>query len=235
MRATRFGWSHLFAVADLWEGQLWSKGFGGGIVAVAEPSPDLMDMRHCTETWQFGFALKAWVMACSQISRGKCISRCRWCQNSSLNNSLLLLTMALADWHWEGKGQQSPEVTAVQARQAQTQMADVYLAVTSLLLLCLYFVSAINPARSCGWLCCCSEENSRFHSFKPNLNLAKKTQSNADQAYQSLGLAFTFHAGSKNLNKYQLLEISDIAGEVFQVAGGTEVNQNPVHMLEPRG
>lgn len=114
-------------------------------------------------------------------------------------------------------------------------MADVYLAVTSLVLLCLYFVSAINPARSCGWLCCCSEENSRFHSFKPNLNLAKKTQSNADQAYQSLGLAFTFHAGSKNLNKYQLLEISDIAGEVFQVAGGTEVNQNPVHMLEPRG
>jgi len=48
-------------------------------------------------------------------------------------------------------------------------------------------------------------------------------------------LAFTFLAGSKSLNKYQLLEISDIAGEVFQLAGGAEVNQNAVHILEPQG
>lgn len=174
-------------------------------------------------------------MAYSQTSRGRCISRCRWCQNSPLNKSSLLLNIALADQRWEGKGQQSLKATAVQARQARTQMADVYLALTGLVLLCLYFVSAINPARSCSQLCCCSEENSRLHSFKPNLNLAKKTRSNADRAYQSLGLAFTFHAGSKSLNKYQLLEISDIAGEVFQVAGGAEVNQNPVHVMETQG
>lgn len=122
----------------------------------------------------------------------------------------------------------------MQARQAWAQMADVCLALTGLVLLCRYFVSAINPARSCGWPHCCSEENSRFHSFKPNLNLAKQAHSNADRAYQSLELAFTFLAGSKSLNKYQLLEISNTAGKVFQVAGGIEVNQNPVHMLEPR-
>lgn len=114
-------------------------------------------------------------------------------------------------------------------------MADVYLALAGLVLLRLYFVSAINPARSCGQPCCCSEEISRFHSFKPNLNLAKKRQSNADRASPSLGLAFTFLAGSENLNKFQLLEISDIVGEAFQVAGGAEVKQNPVHMLEPQG
>jgi len=99
----------------------------------------------------------------------------------------------------------------------------------------LFFISAINPARSCGQPCCCSEEDSRFCSFKPNLNLAKKTRSDVDWAYQSLGLALTFHAGSKNLNKYQLPEISDIAGKVFQVSGGAEVKQNPVHTLEPQG
>lgn len=123
----------------------------------------------------------------------------------------------------------------MQARQAWAQMADVYLAPTSLTLPCLYFVSAINTARSCAQSCCCSEVNSRFHSSKPNLNLARKARSNADQAYQSLQLASTFLAGSKSLNKYQLLEISDTAGEVSQVAGGAEVNQNPLHMLEPQG
>lgn len=59
----RVGWGRLFAVADVWERQLWSKGFGGGIPIVTEPPPDLADMRNCTETWQFGFALKAWVTA----------------------------------------------------------------------------------------------------------------------------------------------------------------------------
>lgn len=103
-------------------------------------------------------------------------------------------------------------------------MADVSLALMGLVLLCLYSVSAINPARSCGRPCCRSEENSTFHSFKPNLNLANTTQSNADRAYQSLALAFTFHVSSKSFNKYKLLEISDIAGQVFQVAGGAEVN-----------
>lgn len=136
---------------------------------------------------------------------------------------MLILTTDLSDRGWEGKDQQSPAATAVQDRPG-TQMADVTLAHTGLVLLCLYFVSAINPARSCGRPCCRSEENSRFYSFKPNLYLAKKTQSNADQAYQSLALAFTFHVSSKSFNKYKLLEISDIAGEVFQVAGGAEVN-----------
>ncbi|KAJ7404429.1 hypothetical protein WISP_145753 [Willisornis vidua] len=72
-----------------------------------------------------------------------------------------------------------------------------------------------------------------FHSLKPNLNLAKKTWSKADQTYQSLGLASTILTGSKSLNKYQLQEISDIAGEVFQVSDGAKVKQNPEHVLEP--
>lgn len=113
-------------------------------------------------------------MACSQTSRGRSISRRRWSQNPTPNNSLLLLVMALADRRWEGKGQKSLEATAVQARQARAQMADVCLALTGLVLRCHYFVSAINPARSCDRPRSRSEENSRFHSFKPNLTLAKQ-------------------------------------------------------------
>lgn len=81
-----------------------------------------------------------------------------------LNPKQLLAAADLvtADRHWEGKGQKSPEATA---RQARAQMADVYLALTGWVLLSLYFVSAISPARSCGQLCCCWEENSRFHSL----------------------------------------------------------------------
>lgn len=74
-------------------------------------------------------------MACSQTSRGRCGSGCRWC----INNPLLLLTMDLAGQCWEGP----LEATTVQVRQAGAQVSTSP-GSHSRVLLCLYFVSGQN-------------------------------------------------------------------------------------------
>lgn len=104
----------------------------GCVAADREPSPDLVDVKNCTETWQLGSALKAGVVACFQTSRGRCGSGCRWCRN----NPLLLLTMGLADQYWE----ESLEATTVQVGQARAQVR-ISPGSHCLVLLCLYFVS----------------------------------------------------------------------------------------------
>lgn len=144
----------------------------GGVAAGREPSPVLVDMKNCTETWQLGSALKAGVLACFQTSRGRCGSGCRWCRN----NPLLLLNIDLADQYWE----ESLEATRVQVRQARAQVR-ISPGSHCLVLLCLYFVSGQKL-----WLTMLLlKKNSRFQSFKPNLNLVQKAQTKADQTDQS--------------------------------------------------
>lgn len=130
--------------------------------------------------------------------------------------------MDLSDRGWEGKDPQSPEATAVQDRLGLRRQTSPWF---SWALSCSAFILSLlstQPEAVAGHAAAQKRIPHFIHSSQISTWLTQ--HSNADRAYQSLALAFTFHVSSKSLNKYKLLEISDIAGQVFQVAGGAEVN-----------